>query len=64
MFNAPFKKISSGPLMSSNRTIHELLLTHSNYQKLQPHTPLDPHSRLFSSPPHDAPVPQEAVTED
>ena len=64
MFNAPFFKISSGPLTSSNRTIHELLLTRSNYQKCQPQTPLDPQSRLFLSHPHDAPVPQEAVTED
>lgn len=49
----------------TNRTIHELLLTHSDYQKLQSHTnPLDPHSSLFLSYPHDTPVPQEAVTED
>ena len=49
----------------TNRTIHKLLLTHSNYQNLQPHTdPLDPHSSLFLSHPHDAPVLKEAVTED
>ena len=49
----------------TNRTIHELFLTHSDYQKLQPHTnPLDPHSSLFLSHPHDTPVPKEAVTED
>ena len=49
----------------TNQTIHELLLTHSDYQKLRPHTnPLDPHSSLFFSHPHEAPVPQEAVTED
>ena len=28
----------------TNQTINELLLTHSDYQKLRPHTnPLDPH---------------------
>ena len=49
----------------TNRTIHELLLTHSDYQRLGPHTNLlDPHSSLFLSYPQDAPVPQEAVTED
>ena len=49
----------------TNWSIHELLLTHTDYQKLRPHTkPLDPHSRLFLSYPHNAPVPQEAVTED
>ena len=32
--------------------IHELLLTHSNYQTIRPHTnPLDPHSSLFLSHP-------------
>ena len=41
------------------------VLTHSDYQKLQPHTnPLGPHSSLFLSHPHDTLVPQEAVTED
>ena len=36
----------------TNWTIHELLLTHSDYQKLRPHTnPLDPHSSLFLSHP-------------
>ena len=49
----------------TNRTIHKLLLTHSNYQNLQPHTdPLDPQSSFFLSYPHDVPVPKEAVTED
>ena len=49
----------------TNWSIHELLLTHSNCQKLWPYTnPLDPHSRLFSSHLHDTPVPREAVTED
>ena len=51
----------------TNWTIHELLLTRSNYQKLRPHTnPLDPHSRFFSSPPapHNAAVLKEAVRED
>ena len=51
----------------TNRTIHELLLSRSNYQKLRPHTnPLDPHSRFFSSPPapHNAAVLKEAVRED
>ena len=49
----------------TNWTIHGLLLTHSDYEKLRPHTnPLDPHSSLFLSYPHVAPVPQEAVTED
>ena len=46
----------------TNWTIHGLLLTHSDYEKLRPHTnPLDPHSSLFLSYPHVAPVPQEAV---
>ena len=41
------------------------LLTHSDYQKHWPHTNLlDPHSSLFLSHPHNAPVLQEAVTED
>ena len=36
----------------TNWTIHKLLLSHSDYQKLQPHTnPLDPHSSLFLSHP-------------
>ena len=49
----------------NNWTIHELLPTHSNYQKLWPHAnPLDPHSCLFVSYSHDALVPQEAVTKD
>ena len=39
----------------TNRTIHELLLSHSDYEKLRPHTnPLDPHSSLFLSYPQDA----------
>ena len=39
----------------TNRTIHELLLSHSDYQKLGPHTNLlDPHSSLFLSYPQDA----------
>ena len=50
----------------TNWTIHELLRTHSDYQKLGPHTdPLDPHSCLFLSHPHVThvtPLPQEAVT--
>ena len=49
----------------TNQTIHKLLLTHSDYQKLQPHKNLlDPHSSLFLSHPHDVPAPQEVVTED
>ena len=49
----------------TNQTIHELLLTHSDYQKLRPHTnPLGPHSSLFLFYPHNAPAPQEAVTKD
>ena len=49
----------------TNQTVHELLLTRSNYQKLRPHTnPLDPHSTLFLSHPHDTLVLHEAVTED
>ena len=66
MFNASFFKISSVPLTSLHQpTIHELLLTHSNYQKLQSHTnPLDPHSSRFLSHPHDTPVPEGTVTED
>ena len=52
----------------TNWTIHELLLTHSDYQKLRPHTnPLDPYSSLFLSYPHVTrvtPLPQEAVTAD
>ena len=49
----------------TNQTTHRLLLTHSDYQKLQPHkNPLDPHSSLFLSHLHDTLVPQEAVTED
>ena len=66
MFNASFFKIYSGCLQAfTNRTTHRPLLTHSDYQKLQPHTnPLDPHSSLFLSHPHDAPVPQEAIMED
>ena len=48
----------------TNWTINELLLTHSGYQKLWPHTnPLDPHSILFLSHPHNGHIPQEAVTE-
>ena len=60
-----FSKFLQDPLQAfTNRTIHELLLTHSDYQKLWPHTnPLDPHSSLFLSYPHNATVPQE-VTED
>ena len=52
----------------TNWTIHKLLLTHSDYQKLWPHTnPLDPQSSLFLSYPHVThvtPLPQEAVTAD
>ena len=49
----------------TNQTIHKLFLTHSDYQKLWPHTnPLDPYSNLFSSFPYNIPVPQEAVRED
>ena len=49
----------------TNQTIHRLILTRSNYQKLRPHTdPLDPHSSPFLSHPNDAPDPKEAVTED
>ena len=49
----------------TNWTIHELLLTHSDYQKLRPHTNfLDPHSSLFLSYPHVILVPQEAVIAD
>ena len=61
-----FSKFLQDPLQAfTNRTIHELLLTHSDYQKLQPHTnPLDPHSSLFLSHPKDVPVPQEVATED
>ena len=61
-----FSKFLQDPLQTfTKQTIHELLLTQSDYQKLRPHTnPHDPHSRLFLSYPHNAPVPQEAVTED
>ena len=61
-----FSKILQDHLQAfTNWTIHELLLTHSDYQKLRPHTnPLDPHSSLFFSHPLEAPVPQEAVRED
>ena len=61
-----FSKFLQDPLQAfTKQTIHELLLTQSDYQKLRPHTnPHDPHSRLFLSYPHNAPVPQEAVTED
>ncbi|MXQ97948.1 hypothetical protein E5288_WYG017853 [Bos mutus] len=49
----------------TNRTIQELLLTHSDYQKLRLHTnPLDPHSSLLLSHPHNTLVLQEEVTED
>ena len=49
----------------TNQTIHRLILTSSNKQKLRPHTyPLDPHSSPFLSHPNDAPDPKEAVTED
>ena len=47
----------------TNWTIHKLLLTHSDYWKLWPHTnPLDPHYSFFLSYPHNDPVWQEAVT--
>ena len=61
-----FSKILQDHLQAfTNWTIHELLLTHSDYQKLRSHTnPLDPHSSLFFSHPLEGPVPQEAVTED
>ena len=40
----------------TNQTIHKLLLTRSNYQKLLPYTnSFDPHSSFFLSHPHDAP---------
>ena len=49
----------------TNQTIYELLLTHSNYQKLWPHTnPLDLHFGLFFSHSCNATVLQETVTED
>ena len=49
----------------TNWTILELLLTHSDYQILWPHTnPLDLHSSLFLPYPQEAPVLQEAVTDD
>ena len=67
MFNASFfqKFLQDHLQVFTNQTICELLLTHSNYQKLWPHTnTLDPHSSLFLSHPHDSPVLQEAVTED
>ena len=69
MFNASFfffsKFLQDCLYDFTNRTIHELFLTHSDYQKLQPHkNPLDPHSSLFLSHLHDTLVPQEAVTED
>ena len=66
MFNKSFSKFLQDHLQAfTNQTIHELLLTHSNYQKFQPHTnPLDSHSSLFFSYPHDSPILQEAVTED
>ena len=59
-------KFLKDPLQAfTNWPIHKLLLTHSDYQKLWPHTnPLDPHSSLFLSYPHNATVPQEEVTED
>ena len=45
----------------TNWTINELLLTHSGYQKLWPLTnPLDPHSSLFFSYPHNATVPRSS----
>ena len=60
-----FSKFQDRLQAFTNLTIHELLLTHSDYQRLGPHTNLlDPHSSLFLSYPQDAPVPQEAVTED
>ena len=44
-----FSKFLQHPLQAfTNRTIQKLLLTHSDYQKLQPHTnPFDPHPSLF-----------------
>ena len=61
-----FSKILQDHLQAfTNKTIHKLFLTHSDYQKLWPHTnPLDPYSNLFSSFPYNIPVPQEAVRED
>ena len=65
MFNASFFKISSGLLTSVYQSKYPRATFNSDYQKLRPHTnPLDPHSSLFLPYPHDAPVPQEAVTED
>ena len=56
IFNASFAKFLQDRLRAfTNRTIHELLLSHSDYQKLGPHTNLlDPHSSLFLSYPQDA----------
>ena len=65
MFNASFFKISLGSLTSVHQSNYPRATFNSDYQKLQPHTnPLDPHSSLFVPYPHDAPVLQEAVTED
>ena len=66
MFNASFFKFLQDGLQAfTNRTIHGLLLTHSDYQKLRLHTnPLDPHSSLLLSHPHNTLVLQEEVTED
>ena len=67
MFNESFfSKFLQDHLQAfTNKTIHKLFLTHSDYQKLWPHTnPLDPYSNLFSSFPYNIPVPQEAVRED
>ena len=65
MFNASFFKISLGSLTSVHQSNYPRATFNSDYQKLQPHTnPLDPHSSLFLPYPHDAPVLQEAVTED
>ena len=60
-----FSKFLQDGLQFTNWTIPELLLTHSDYQKLRSHTnPLDPHPSLFIFYSHNIPAPQEAVTED
>ena len=65
MFNVSFFKISSESLTTLHQLNYPQATSNSDYQKLRPHTnPLDPHSSLFLSHPHDTPVPQEAVTED
>ena len=65
MFNESFFKISSAPLTRLQQRNYPQATSDSDNQKRQPHTnPLDPHSSLFLSHPHDAPVPQEAIMED